>query len=151
MVSPELLRRYRIFGGLREDELTAIAMIAEECAYPDGSVVFQEGEHAAHLYILTAGNIDLVYEIHRPGGVDTTYVGSIATGEPFGISAFVDPQVFTATARAQGTVKTIAVDAAALRALAEVDCRLGYVIMRQIAVALAERLNFARVQLAACG
>jgi CRP-like cAMP-binding protein len=151
MVSPELLRRHRFFGGLRDDELTAIAMIAEECPFPDGAVIFREGERAAHLYILTAGSVDLVYEIHHPGGVDTTYVGSINTGEPFGVSAFVDPQVFTATARSQGAIKTIAIDAAALRALAEVDCHLGYTVMRQIAVALAERLNFARVQLAACG
>jgi CRP-like cAMP-binding protein len=150
MVSPELLRRHRFFGGLRDDELAAIAMISEECAYPEGAVVFREGEIAAHLFILTAGAIDLVYEIHRPRGVDTSYIGSISAGEPFGLSAFVEPYVFTATARADGAVKAIVVDAPALRALSEVDCHLGYAIMRQVAVALAERLNFARVQLAAC-
>jgi CRP/FNR family transcriptional regulator, cyclic AMP receptor protein len=151
MVSPELLRRHPFFGGLKDDELAAIAMIAEECAFPDGERIFREGERAERLYILTAGNVDLVYEIHRPGGVDTSYVGSINTGEPFGISAFVEPYVFTATGQAQGEVKAIAIDAAALRALSEVDCHLGYSVMRQVAIALAERLNFARVQLAACG
>ncbi len=151
MVSPELLRRHRFFGGLREDELAGIAMIAAECAFADGSVIFREGERAVHLYILTAGAVDLIYEIHRAGGVDTSYVGSISTGEPFGISAFVEPYVFTATGKAHGAVKTIAIDAAGLRALSEVDCHLGYTVMRQVAVALAERLNFARVQLAACG
>jgi CRP-like cAMP-binding protein len=151
MVSPELLRRHRFFGGLREEELAAIAMIAEECGFPDGGTIFREGERAAHLFILTAGTVDLVYEIHRPGGIDTSYVGSINTGEPFGVSAFVEPYVFTASGQAQGEVRTIAIDAAALRALSEVDCHLGYTVMRQVAVALAERLNFARVQLAACG
>jgi CRP-like cAMP-binding protein len=151
MISPELLRRYRFFGGLKEDELAAIAMIAEESAFADGAIIFREGERAAHLYVLTAGTVDLIYEIHRPGGVDTSYVGSINTGEPFGISAFVDPYVFSATGQAHGAVKSIVIDAAALRALSEVDCHLGYTVMRQVAVALAERLNFARVQLAACG
>ncbi len=151
MVSPELLRRHRFFGGLRDDELTGIAMIAEECAFGDGATIFREGERAAHLYILTAGTVDLVYEIHRPGGVDTSYVGSINTGEPFGLSAFLDPYLFTATGHAHGAVKTIAIDAAALRAMSEVDCHLGYTVMRQVAAALAERLGFARVQLAACG
>jgi CRP-like cAMP-binding protein len=150
LVSPELLRRHRFFGGLRDDELTAIAMIAEECNYPDGGVVFREGEQATRLYILTAGAIDLVYEIHRGDGVDTSYVGSIHAGEPFGLSAFVDPYALTATARAHGSARTIAIDAAGLRALSEVDCRLGYTIMRQVAIALAERLGFARTQLAAC-
>ena len=151
MISPELLRRHRFFGGLREEELAAIAMIAEECAFPDATIIFREGERAAHLYVLTAGTVDLIYEIHHPGGVDTSYVGSINTGEPFGVSAFVEPYVFTAAGQAHGAVKTIAIDAAALRALSEVDCHLGYTVMRQLAVALAERLGFARVQLAACG
>jgi CRP-like cAMP-binding protein len=151
MVSPELLRRYRFFGGLKEEELAAIAMIGEESAFPDGGIIFREGERATHLYILTAGTVDLVYEIHHPGGVDTSHVGSINTGEPFGISAFVEPYVFTATGQAHGAIKTIAIDAAALRALSEVDCHLGYTVIRQVTVALAERLNFARVQLAACG
>lgn len=151
MVSPELLRRHRFFGGLREDELAAIAMIAEECNHPDAGVIFREGERATRLYILTAGAIDLIYEIHRADGVDTSYVGSISAGEPFGLSAFVEPYTFTATARAHGPVKTVAIDAAALRALSEVDCRLGYTVMRQVSVALAERLGFARAQLAACG
>jgi CRP-like cAMP-binding protein len=56
----------------------------------------------------------------------------------------------TATARSQAPVKAIAVDASALRAMSEVDCHLGYIIMRHIARALAERLSYARVQLAAC-
>ena len=38
-----------------------------------------------------------------------------------------------------------------LRALSELDCHLGYTVMRQVSVALAERLGFARAQLAACG
>ncbi len=151
MISPEMLRRHRFSGGLRDDELAAIAMIAEECGYPDGGIIFREGERAGHFYILTSGSVDLVYEIHHPGGVDTSYVGSINTGEPFGISAFVEPYIFNATGQAHGAVKAIAIDAAALRALSEVDCHLGYTVMRQVAVALAERLNFARVQLAACG
>lgn len=150
MVSPELLRRYRFFSGLKDEELAGIAMVTEELAFVAGDTLFREGERAAHLYILTAGSVDLIYEIHRPGGVDTSYVGSINAGEPFGVSAFVEPYVFTATGQAHGPVKIVAIDAAALRAMSEVDCHLGYTVMRQVAVALAERLNFARVQLAAC-
>jgi CRP-like cAMP-binding protein len=150
MVSPELLRRHRFFGGLNEDELTAIAMIAEDCSYPDAAVIFREGEKASQLYILISGAVDLIYEIHRADGVDTSFVGLINTGEPFGISAFVEPYAYGATARAHGPVKTLTIDSHALRALSELDCHLGYTIMRQVAVALAERLGFARVQLAAC-
>lgn len=150
MVSPELLRRHRFFGGLKEDELAGVAMIAREDAYKDGDVIFREGDTATRIYVLTSGSVDLLYEIHRPGGADVSYVGHINTGEPFGISAFVDPFCFTATAKASGPVKVISIDADGLRAMSEVQCHVGYTIMRQVATALAERLNFARIQLAAC-
>jgi CRP/FNR family transcriptional regulator, cyclic AMP receptor protein len=151
MVSPELLRRYPFFGGLKDDELAGIAMIAEEVTYPDGALIFKEGEIATRIFVLVAGIVDLVYEIAHPDGVTTSYIGAIPAGEPFGISAFVEPNRLTATARADGLVRAIAIDAVGLRALSEVDCHLGYSVMRQVARALAERLGFARVQLAACG
>jgi CRP-like cAMP-binding protein len=150
MVSPELLRRYPFFGGLTDEELAGIAMIAEEAAYPDNAIIFREGEVATKIYVLTSGTIELLYEIQGVSGVTTSYVGSIPQGEPFGVSAFVEPYLLSATARSEGPVKVIVIDAAALRAMSEVDCHLGYTVMRQIARALAERLGFARVQLASC-
>lgn len=150
MISPELLRRYPFFGGLNEDELAAIAMIAEEVVYPAEAVIFREGEAARAVYVLTSGTVELIYEIERPGGADVSYIGSIATGEPFGISAFVEPYRLTATAKTEGAVRVIVIDAASLRAMLEDNCHLGYTIMRQVARSLAERLTFARVQLAAC-
>jgi hypothetical protein len=78
-------------------------------------------------------------------------VGSIAAGEPFGISAFVEQYRLMATGMAHGPVQAIAIDAASLRALRELNCHQGYTVMHQIARALAERLGFALVELAAFG
>jgi CRP-like cAMP-binding protein len=150
MVSPEQLRRYPFFGGLTAEELAGIAMIAEEVSYPDGAVIFRDGDLATKLYVLTSGTVDLVYHIERPDTVETSFVGSIAAGEPFGISAFLEPYRLTASAVAHGPIQAIAIDSAGLRGLCELSCHLGYTIMRQIARALAERLGFARVELAAC-
>ena len=150
MVSPELLRRYPFFGGLTDDELAGIAMIADEVTYPNGATIFREGEIATKVYVLTSGTVELIYEIVSTTGTTTSYVGSIVQGEPFGVSAFVEPYRLGATALAEGPIKAITIDAAGLRAMSEVDCHLGYTVMRQIARALAERLTFARIQLAAC-
>jgi CRP-like cAMP-binding protein len=135
---------------LADDELMDIAKIADETAYPGKAVIFREGETAAKLYVLTAGSVELIYEIPTPQGMTTSYVGSIAAGEPFGLSAFNDPYRLTATARAESPVKVIEIDAAALRGLTEDNCHLGYAVMKQIARALGERLSNARVQIAAC-
>ncbi len=100
--------------------------------------------------MLVSGAIDLVYHIERTDGLEISFVGSIAAGEPFGISAFVEPYRLMATGMAHGPVQAIAIDAPGLRALCEQNCHLGYTVMRQIARALAERLGFAFVELAAC-
>jgi CRP-like cAMP-binding protein len=150
MISPEQLRRYPFFGGLTDDELAAIAMVADEVAYPAGAIIFREGELARHVYVLTSGAVDLLYEIHRPDGMDISYLGAIAAGEPFGVSAFVEPYKLTATARAEGPVKVLALDASALRKMADTNCHLGYALMKQAARSLAGRLSDARIQLAAC-
>jgi CRP-like cAMP-binding protein len=150
MISPEQLRRYPFFGGLTAEELSSIAIIAEEVRFPDGAVIFRDGDLATKLYVLVSGAIDLVYHIERTDGVETSFVGSIAPGEPFGISAFVEPYRLMATGIAHGSVQAIAIDAASLRALCELNCHQGYTVMRQIARALAERLGFALIELAAC-
>lgn len=150
MISPEQLRRFPFFGGLTAGELASIAMIAEEVRYPDDAIIFRDGDVATRLYMLVSGAIDLVYHIERADGVEISFVGSLAPGEPFGISAFVEPYRLMATGVAHGPVQAIAIDALELRALCESNCHLGYTVMRQIARALAERLGFAFVELAAC-
>jgi CRP/FNR family cyclic AMP-dependent transcriptional regulator len=150
MISPEMLRRYPFFAGLDASELAGIAMIAEEVAFPDAATIFREGEAATKIYLLTQGLVELVYEIRRPTGTDSMYVGSIAVGEPFGLSAMLGTHGLTASAQAKGLIKAICIDAGGLSAMAEDNCHLGYVLMKQVARALDERLNFTRVQLAAC-
>ncbi len=153
MVSPETLRRYPFFAGLTDAELAGIAMLAHEVSFAEDEIIFNDGELASHIYELTSGAVELVhttYEETSGGQTTAAYVGSIATGEPFGISAFVEPFRLSATARTVGQVKAIKLDATALRAMSEVDCHLGYTLMRQIAQALGDRLRYARVQLAAC-
>jgi CRP-like cAMP-binding protein len=150
MVSPEQLRRYPFFAGLTAGELADIAMISREVSYPPGAVIFRDGERATKLFVLASGTVDLVYHIQRVDGVETSYVGAIAAGEPFGLSALLEPYRLMATGVARGPVQVIAIDGADLMALCERTCHLGYAVMRQIARAEAERLGFARIQLASC-
>ena len=151
MISPAQLRRYPFFAGLTVDEVCNIAMIANEVSYPAGATIFRDGEEATRLFVLTSGTVDLEFHIQRPNKVDIAYVGSIAEGEPFALSAVLEPYRLNATCVADGPVQTIAIESAPLRALCDLNCHVGYAIMRQIARAQTERLSFARIQLAACG
>lgn len=159
MVSPELLRRYPFFRCLDDTQQKAIAMITEEASYEAGTTLFQEGQPADTLYLLMEGSIDLYFTVgSEPRGVYTYptpvnepvkefFVGEINPGEPFGISALIEPYQLTASARAHSPSRVLKIEAAGLRALCEVDCRMGYGLMRQVAKAALERLHYTRVQL----
>jgi CRP-like cAMP-binding protein len=115
-------------------------------------VIFEEGDPANDLYLLLDGSVDLYFTPHITNGHPTPseiLIGEINPGEPFGISALIEPHILSATARAAKPGKILKVNGPALRALCEVDCALGYALMRQVAKAALERLHFTRIQLAA--
>jgi CRP/FNR family transcriptional regulator, cyclic AMP receptor protein len=152
MISPELLRRYPFFGLLTDAQLKAIAMIAQEVNIPNGSQIFKEEDSADTLYLLLQGSVDLYYTVDTEGMLDFSkefLVGEVNPGEAFGISALMEPYLFTATAKADQDLRLISIDAIALRALLEEDSKMSCVIMYQVAKAYAERLRSTRIQLAA--
>jgi CRP-like cAMP-binding protein len=149
MVSPELLRRYSFFALLNDEQLQAIAMITQEKSYPKGALLVKENTDAVCLALLIEGDIDLIYSGGGEGAICNSLVGSIAPGEPYGVSSLIEPYRYTATAKATMPVKVIEVDGLALRALVEKDCKMGYIMMRNVAIAVLDRLRYTQVELAA--
>ncbi len=149
MVSPELLRRYPFFVSLNDDQLKAIAMIAEEKTYPKDTILIKENTTATRLALLLEGDVDLIFSGGGEGAITNALVGSIAPGEVYGVSSLIEPYKFISSARATVPVKVIEVDGMALRALMELDQKLGYTMMRNIAAAVLERLKYTQVELAA--
>lgn len=148
MVSPELLRRYPFFCYLDEAQQTAIALIGEEATYAPGETIFEEGQPADTLYLLLEGCVDLYYTASGDSK-DQMLVTEINPGEPFSISALIEPHLLTATAKAPTLSRVLQIQGKGLRALCEVDPKMGYTLMRQAAKAAMDRLHFTRVQLAA--
>lgn len=152
MVSPELLRRYPLFGFMDEAQLRAVAMLAEEIRPGAGETLFEEGQPATALYLLTEGVVELWYIVtdkHEQGLRREWYICDINPGELTGISAVIEPYVYVSTARATRPARLIRLEALALRELCQKDCALGYGLMRQIAHAAMERLRDTRIQLLA--
>ncbi|MBI5302542.1 MAG: Crp/Fnr family transcriptional regulator [Chloroflexi bacterium] len=148
MISPEVLRRYPFFCCLNEDQQKAIAMVTEEIQADANTILFAEGQPVEALYLLMEGSVDLYYAASGDPK-DQFLVGDVSIGEAFGISALIEPYTLTATARVASPSRILQVEAKALRALCEVDCKMGYALMRQVAQISIERLHFARVELAA--
>lgn len=151
MVSPELLRRYPFFGGLDEGQLKCLAMITEEVVAEKAEILFQEGQPANAIYLLLSGAVDLFFvsEGSGPGRPREFIVDEINSGETFGISALIEPNIFTSSARVAVKSRVLRMDGVELRKLCEADKTMAYVLMHQIAKTFSERLRFIRIQLAA--
>ncbi len=148
MISLELLRRYPFFGGLSEAELKEIAMISEEIHVPAKTILFEEGQSADAFFLLLEGSVDLFF--NSPLGPEVQiHISEVNPGEPFAISALIPPHILKHTARAATPVHVIRIAAAPLRELCNRNMRLCCALMRRVAEAAMERLEYTRVQLAA--
>lgn len=152
MISPELLRKYPFFGSLEDSHLRELAMLAEEAIYESGEVIFQEGGPADTLYFLLDGYIDLYFTLADKRAASPEKgipVGEINPGEPFSISALIEPHLLTATAVTAIPSRVLKFDSTRLRVLFKQDRRLAYLLTYQAAKAGIERLHASRIQLAA--
>jgi CRP-like cAMP-binding protein len=152
MISPELLRRFPFFNFMDDAQLKAVAMIAEELTYKKDEVIVEAGKPADHFFLLIDGDIAyyaVITSEHDPYYAKEYFISDINPGEIFGISALIEPYIFTATMRADKISRIIQINASALRALCEVDLKLSVGLNRAVAKAAMERLQHTRVQLIA--
>jgi len=152
MISPELLRRYKLFGSLSEEQLHSLVSIAEEADWEAGETIFEIDSKADSLYLLMEGSVDLFYHVEGELNPDLKKdfgVGEINPGEPFAISALFEPYELTASAVASRPSKGIRMDAQRLIQLCSFDLELGMILQRELIKAIFERLTYVRTQLAA--
>ena len=149
MISIELLRRNPFFAMLTDEQLKAIALIAEERTYPKETLLVKENTPANKLLLLLEGDVDLVFSGGGEGAISNALVGSIAPGEMLGVSSLIEPYIYISSARATVPVKVMELDGLAIRALMQVDKTLGYALMSNVASAVLERLKYTQVELAA--
>lgn len=146
MVSIEVLRSFPYFAGVSPETLKAVAEATEERTFLPGQPLFREGDPARALYILRAGEVDIVYQHHVDEG---RVVDTVVAGDLIGWSALVEPYRCTATAVPRASGRAVCIDAAGIRKLCERDHMLGYRLLKEVAGMLSRRLQGALVQLAA--
>ncbi len=152
MISLENLRRYPFFGDFSHTQLISIAWISSVESYPMAATLFQKGQAANTLYFLETGSVDLFYPLlvkESKNSPDGIALNEVNPGDPFGVSALIEPYIYTATARTSKASQIIQIEAAPLRAMFDADKRLAYLFTRLATKTEVELLDAARVQLAA--
>jgi CRP-like cAMP-binding protein len=146
MVSPELLRRFSLFGGFDPAALQELAMIAEETIIGKDEWLFFEGDEADALYLLLKGTVDLKIALNEEGAryADVTM---LVPSDLIGWSALVEPHFYTLDAVAATDSRLLKFDANRLRDWMKQNPGLGLELMTRVARVLASRLTHVRMRL----
>jgi CRP-like cAMP-binding protein len=149
MIPVSALKEFTFFKDFNDEQLTKLSALAREENYPANAQIYQKGDTAIGLYLVTKGKVVLFMDNylgpHRPPMQVT--VDIITKGESMGWSSIVEPFLYTLSALSMEDVKLIAFDALALRNLMEEDCTLGYRVMKAVAKVIAMRLEHTRISL----
>jgi len=138
----ELLHQYPLFDGLNEEQMQAvIGVCREECFLP-GSTLFAEGEPAAEIFVLVAGDVEESFTVD---GAELSLRRHAAAGEVIGCPALVQPFTQRCTVRSINEIEVLAIDAAGLRQLFAQDCELARTMQYHFIEALLDRLGSLRL------
>lgn len=145
MVTVDALKACPLFSELEDEAVQKIIPLCREESYPKGAVIFTEGSRADTLFLLAKGEVTLRYEIcPQPDGCQDTTIPVERAGAVIGWSSLVKPRRLTASAHCLSDVQLIAIDGEALNDLLERDSHIGFVVMKQLAEVISERLRQAK-------
>ena len=142
MISPEVIRRFPLSAGLNPEQLTQLAMAAEELEVEEGQWFFHQDQELHSMYLVLEGHVGIVIELPRQEVVTT----SVGAGEVFGWSGMVPPHETTAGARAMSACRVVRFDCRRVRQAFETDCRFGYIVMERMAQIVRQRMRDLRTE-----
>ncbi len=140
----DVLREVAFLGGIDEEYLGQIAAVARKVEFPEGKVIFREGEPATDIFLITRGTVSL--EICAPG-FGCRRIMTVGQGELLSWSPVLEQTRLTATARVLSPTTAVQISGNQIVALCEHNPRFGYEFMRRAALALAKRLSALSMQL----
>ena len=138
----ETLERFDLFASIPTDALTAIAPLANETTYPDGTLLFSEGTPADNLYLIVSGRVSLEKRVQlgRTGTPRRAPIDTAGPGQTVGWSSLIPPHQYTSSGVCQGVAKVLVIPGAQLRQVMAEHPAAGYEILTRVASIIRQRL-----------
>ena len=143
MISLDFLKDVDIFKGVNEKQLVPILETASRTSLKAGNRIFEEGEDANHIWIVSEGRVDLRFDLpgHR-ASTEISTIASVSVKETVGWSSFVPPYKYRLSAYCAGySSEVLQVEKEQLVDLMDDDYHMGYMIMRNLATIISSRLH----------
>lgn len=129
------------FNGLSLQHLHTLADCAMEIQFPQGALIFREGDLANRFYLLLSGEVVLEASIEKDETVPLQILGP---GELLGWSWLFSQYIWHLHARAIEPSRAIFFYGTRLRELCENDHDLGYEMFKRISQVMMQRLQSTR-------
>lgn len=139
-----ILSKIPLVAGLSNEEYEDLAEVCSVSRHQAGTVLFHEDDSGYHMYVVLSGAV--VIETKTAG-----VLGYLGAGEIFGEIAVLRPLRRTATARFGEDTVLLSLTRDDLDLLLARRPRISYLIMRNVAATLAERLVVANEKLGGKG
>jgi CRP/FNR family transcriptional regulator, cyclic AMP receptor protein len=134
-----MLRAIELFHGLSHAQVAAISAVSTCHAFDADAIILEQGAPGDSLFIIGQGQVEVSTRDANGGTRTRLYLGP---GQIVGEFALLDGGQRSATIRADqdGTV-LYRIERAPFLALCEQDTRLGYLVMRNLALDLAFKVR----------
>jgi CRP/FNR family transcriptional regulator/CRP/FNR family cyclic AMP-dependent transcriptional regulator len=132
----QVLRQNPVFGLGRPADLAGLVAQAAPFDYPPGSFLMRQGEPAAHVMVLTAGEVAIVSPV-RGGGEQVHTI--VRAGQLIGELALLNDGRRTAGARATSPTTAWAIGRDPFWGFLEANPSAASALLRQVAALLADR------------
>lgn len=143
MVDANWLKKTELFEDLEESHLNIILSHSAIESFPEGKVIFHQGDEANHLFVLIEGAVDLSVKSQDQADFMTSQLQK--GGSVLGIPSLIDPFRYNVTAKSLMPTKLLRIEAGHLKKEMEEDLRMGMKIMKKLAFIYFTRLNDLRM------
>ena len=130
----KILKKIPVFQGLRDEEYHRVMAMCSSTVAKEGEEIFLQGDDGNSMYILLSGEIDI-----EVTGVGIVHV--MKAGEILGEIGLVKQVSRTAGAKAKTNCVLLQLYSEILHEVVKKHPQVGYIIMRNVARILADRLS----------
>ena len=135
----------KVFNALSGEEMEELLELTERESYEKGAKVYNRGDKADRIYIVTKGMVSL-RRIEPDETIGISFEKRQA-GEFFGAACFMEPREYTLTAVCLEDAEVLAIDAGKLFQLCENNFEIGYKFIKEVARIYFERYKIAKNQI----
>ncbi len=142
MLLKDRIKGFDIFAGLCPDELEEIIPLCQICNFNADEIIVEEDAIGSALYIILEGRLEVKMRTPQPQMPENAdkLIATRKAGDIFGVMSFMKKDRTVARLTAIEKVVVIKIDGDKLNKLFENNNHLGYLIMRNIALILDQRL-----------